>query len=90
MVVRWDLGLSYGYDFYFCWSLTEKPGSNFACGYGHVVGLQPVKGTFPSARVMHLATSAEEESTAVLAKENGMVNIVVCRDHPCEGKVYGP
>lgn len=33
MVVRWDFGLSCGYDFYFCWSLTEKLGSNFACGY---------------------------------------------------------
>jgi hypothetical protein len=90
VVVRWDLGLSCGYDFYFCWSLTEKLGSNFASGYGHVVGLQPVKGTLPSARVMHLAISVEEGSTAVLAKENGMENIVVCRDHPCEGKEYDP
>ena len=90
MVVRWDLGSSCGYDFYFCWNLTEKLGSNFASGYGQVVGFQPVKGTFPSARVMHLATSVEEGSMTVLAKENGMENIVVCRDHPCEGKEYDP
>jgi hypothetical protein len=67
-----------------------KLGSNFACGHGHVVGLQPMKGTFPSARVMHLATSVEEGSTAVLAKENGMENIIARRDHPCEGKEYAP
>jgi hypothetical protein len=90
VVVRWDFGLSCGYDFYFCWSLTEKLGSNFACGYGHVVGLQPVKETLPSARVMHLRTSVEEGTRAALAKENGTENIVVCRDHPCEGKEYGP
>jgi hypothetical protein len=90
VVVRWDFGLGCGYDFYFCWSLTEKLGSNFVCGYGHVVGLQPVKETFPSARVMHLATSVEEGSTAVRARENGMENIVACRDPPYEGKEYDP
>jgi hypothetical protein len=38
---------------------------------------------------MHLATSVEE-GTAVLARENGMENIVVCRDPPYEGKEYDP
>jgi hypothetical protein len=39
---------------------------------------------------MYLRTSVEEGTTAVLANENGMENIVVCRDHPCEGKEYDP
>jgi hypothetical protein len=37
-----------------------------------------------------LATSVEEGTRAVLARENGMENIVVCDDHPCEEKEYDP
>jgi hypothetical protein len=66
--------------------LTEKLGSNFVCGYGHVVVPQPVKETFPSVRVNQLATTAEEGMRVVLAKENGMENIAVCDDYPYEGK----
>jgi hypothetical protein len=46
-----------------------------------------VKETFPSARVIHLVTTAEEETMVVLANENEMENIAVCDDHPCGGKV---
>lgn len=49
-----------------------------------------MKGTFPSGRVTHLATSVEEGTIVVLAKENGMENVVVCDDHSCEGKEYDP
>jgi hypothetical protein len=90
VVVQKDLCLSCGYDFYFRLSLTEKLECNFACGYGHVGGPRPVKGTFPSARVTHLATTVEEGTRAVREKENGMQNVAVYDDHPHEGKVYDP
>lgn len=39
-------------------------------------------------RMNHLATTVEEGMRVVLVKENGMENIAVCYDHPCEGKAY--
>lgn len=49
-----------------------------------------MKGTFPSARVTHLATTVEEGTRAVREKENGMQNVAVYDDHPHEEKVYDP
>lgn len=38
----------------------------------------------------HLATTVEKGMRVALVKENGMENIAVCDDHPCEGKAYDP